>query len=47
MGSGPVTAGDIVEFRDQHGGLSSVDELDQVNGIGPATMEALRGRLQP
>jgi competence protein ComEA len=46
-GIGPVTAGDIVEFRDQHGGLSSVDELDQVPGIGPATMEALRARLQP
>lgn len=46
-GIGPVTAGDIIEFRDQHGGLASVDELDQVSGIGPATMEALRGRLQP
>jgi competence protein ComEA len=46
-GIGPVTAGDIVEFRDEHGGLSSVDQLDQVPGIGPATMEALRARLQP
>jgi competence protein ComEA len=46
-GIGPVTAGDIVEFRDEHGGLSSVDQLDQVAGIGPATMEALRERLQP
>lgn len=46
-GIGPVTAGDIVEFRDQHGGLSSVDQLDQVPGIGPATMESLRARLQP
>jgi len=46
-GIGPVTAGDIVAFRDEHGGLSSVDQLDQVPGIGPATMEALRGRLQP
>jgi competence protein ComEA len=46
-GIGPVTAGDIVEFRDQHGGLSSVDQLDQVPGIGPATMESLRERLQP
>jgi competence protein ComEA len=46
-GIGPVTAGDIVEFRDQHGGLSSVDQLDQVSGIGPATMESLRARLQP
>ncbi|HET7508340.1 MAG TPA: ComEA family DNA-binding protein [Solirubrobacterales bacterium] len=46
-GIGPVTAGDIVNFRDEHGGLSSVDQLDQVPGIGPATMEALRERLQP
>jgi len=46
-GIGPVTAGDIVEFRDEHGGLASVDQLDQVSGIGPATMEALRERLQP
>jgi competence protein ComEA len=46
-GIGPVTAGDIVEFRDQHGGLSSIEQLDDVNGIGPATMEALRDRLQP
>ena len=46
-GIGPVTAADIVEFRDQHGGLSSVDQLDQVRGIGPATMESLRARLQP
>jgi competence protein ComEA len=46
-GIGPVTAGDIVEFRDEHGGLSSVDQLDQVPGIGPATMTALRDRLQP
>jgi competence protein ComEA len=46
-GIGPVTAGDIVGFRDEHGGLSSIDQLDQVPGIGPATMLALRKRLQP
>jgi competence protein ComEA len=46
-GIGPVTAQDIIEYRDEHGGLSSIDELDQVSGIGPATMEALRARLQP
>ena len=46
-GIGPVTAEKIVEYRDEHGGLSSVDQLDQVSGIGPATMESLRGRLQP
>jgi competence protein ComEA len=46
-GIGPVTAQKIVEFRDQHGGVSSVDQLDQIDGIGPATMDALRARLQP
>jgi len=46
-GIGPVTAADIIDFREEHGGLSSVDQLDQISGIGPATMEALRERLQP
>ena len=46
-GIGPVTAQNIVEYRDQHGGLSSVEQLDDVSGIGPATMESLRARLQP
>jgi competence protein ComEA len=46
-GIGPVTAEKIIEFRDQHGGLSSVEELDQISGIGPSTMESLRTSLQP
>jgi competence protein ComEA len=46
-GIGPVTAQDIVRFRDERGGLASVEQLDQVSGIGPATMESLRARLQP
>jgi competence protein ComEA len=46
-GIGPVTAEDIINFREEHGGLSSVDQLDQISGIGPATMEALSERLQP
>lgn len=46
-GIGPVTAEDIIQFREEHGGLSSVDQLDEISGIGPATMEALRERLQP
>ncbi len=46
-GIGPVTAQKILEFRDQHGGVSSVDDLSQIPGIGPATMESLRARLQP
>jgi len=46
-GIGPVTAQKIIEFRDQHGGLSSINQLDQVDGIGPSTMETLRAALQP
>jgi competence protein ComEA len=46
-GIGPVTAQKIIEFRDQHGGLSSIEQLDEVDGIGPSTMETLRAALQP
>jgi competence protein ComEA len=46
-GIGPVTAQKIIEYRDQHGGLSSLDQLDEISGIGPSTMEALRAGLQP
>jgi competence protein ComEA len=46
-GIGPVTAGEIIEFRDRNGGLSSIEELDEISGIGPATMDALREGLQP
>jgi competence protein ComEA len=46
-GIGPVTAQKILEFRDEHGGISSIDQLDQIDGIGPATMETLRDGLQP
>jgi competence protein ComEA len=46
-GIGPVTAQKIIEFRDQHGGLSSINQLDEVSGIGPSTMQTLRAALQP
>ena len=46
-GIGPVTAADIIDFRDEHGGISSIDELDEIPGIGPATIESLSDRLQP
>lgn len=41
-GVGPATAAAILEYRTQQGGFRSVDDLDQVPGIGPKTMEALR-----
>lgn len=46
-GIGPVTAGDIIAFRDENGGIAAIEELDAVPGIGPATIETLAERLQP
>jgi competence protein ComEA len=46
-GIGPVTAGDIIAFRDENGGIAAIEELDAVPGIGPATLESLAERLQP
>lgn len=41
-GVGPVTAQQILSYRDANGAFGSVDELDAVPGIGPATLEQLR-----
>lgn len=46
-GIGPVTAGKILEFRDRSGGVGSIDDLDDIPGIGPATIESLSSQLQP
>lgn len=46
-GIGPVTAADIIAFRDEQGGIASIEELDEIPGIGPATIESLSERLQP
>jgi competence protein ComEA len=46
-GVGPALAARIVAWRDSNGGFSSVDQLDEVPGIGPARMEALRPLLVP
>ncbi|MET0694861.1 MAG: helix-hairpin-helix domain-containing protein [Propionibacteriaceae bacterium] len=36
-GVGPVTAGKIVAWREEHGRFSRVEELQEVDGIGPKT----------
>lgn len=41
-GVGPVTAAAIVAWRQTHGRFSSVDELGEVDGIGPARLAKLR-----
>jgi competence protein ComEA len=41
-GIGPVTAAAIVAWRDANGKFTSVDQLGDVDGIGPARLEKLR-----
>lgn len=41
-GVGPVTAAAIVAYRDEAGPFTSIEQLMEVSGIGPATLEAVR-----
>jgi competence protein ComEA len=41
-GIGPVLSQTIVQHRTEHGPFTSVDQLEDVSGIGPATLEKLR-----
>ncbi len=44
-GIGEVLAATIVEYRDQNGPFASVDDLMDVSGIGPATLEEIRDQV--
>jgi competence protein ComEA len=44
-GIGEVLAAAIVTYRDEHGPFTSVDQLVDVPGIGPATLEELRDQV--
>jgi competence protein ComEA len=46
-GVGPTLAARIVEWRQAHGGFASVDQLDEVPGIGEGRLEALRPHVVP
>ncbi|MFL5798366.1 MAG: helix-hairpin-helix domain-containing protein [Actinomycetota bacterium] len=41
-GIGPVLANSIIAYRTEHGPFPTVDALDDVSGIGPATLADLR-----
>jgi competence protein ComEA len=41
-GIGPVTAAAIIAWRDANGRFTSVDQLGDVDGIGPARLDKLR-----
>ncbi|MER6048903.1 ComEA family DNA-binding protein [Streptomyces sp. NPDC001793] len=46
-GVGPVLARHIIEFRTQHGGFTSVDQLRHVTGIGERRLADLRPLVTP
>jgi competence protein ComEA len=45
-GVGPATASKILEYRRQHGGFRSIEDLGEIPGIGPKRLAALRGKVQ-
>lgn len=42
IGVGPAIASRVVEYRHESGGFNDIEELTNVSGIGPATMERIR-----
>jgi competence protein ComEA len=42
-----VTAQKILDYRQEHGAFTSVDELDAVPGIGPARLDQLKDLVAP
>lgn len=41
-GVGPATASLIADYRRQHGGFASIEELRMIRGIGPKKLEKMR-----
>lgn len=46
-GIGPTLSERILEYRTEHGGFGSLEELREVEGIGEKRFESLREALQP
>ncbi|MFC7305589.1 helix-hairpin-helix domain-containing protein [Streptomyces monticola] len=46
-GVGPVLAQHILDYRNEHGGFRSIDELREVNGIGDRRFADLKNAVRP
>lgn len=44
-GIGEKLAGRIVEYREQHGGFRSIEEIKEVKGIGEKIFEEISGEI--
>jgi competence protein ComEA len=45
-GVGPVLAQRILDWRTEHGRFTSVDELQEVSGVGPKKFESLKPHVR-
>jgi competence protein ComEA len=45
-GVGPATAQKIIDWRKEHGGFRSIDDLKQVSGIGPKRFASLKDKVR-
>jgi competence protein ComEA len=45
-GIGPATAQKILDWRKEHGGFGSVEDLRQISGIGPKRFESLKEKVR-
>jgi competence protein ComEA len=44
-GVGPALAGRIITYRDENGPFASLDDLDNVSGIGPSLLQEMEGLI--